>query len=64
MNRNMMDSLKVHHSGCMRSVHPGVGATPMAWDGFTPAGGGSRPRRDRPTESSKGFFARLSNYGL
>ena len=24
----------------MLSVHPGVGATPMAWDGFTSPGGG------------------------
>jgi hypothetical protein len=42
-----MDSYKVHQSGCSRSVHPGVGATPMAWGGFTSPGGGSRLRRDR-----------------
>ena len=35
-----MDLRTVHLSGCARSMHPGVGATPTAWDGFTPAGGG------------------------
>jgi len=44
----------------MRSVHPGVGATPAAWDGFTPPGGGSRRWRDRLPFSSKRLFARLS----
>ena len=48
----------------MRSVQladeMGVGATPVAWGEFTSPGGGSRPRRDRPTKSTKRLFARLS----
>jgi hypothetical protein len=43
----MMDSQKVHHAGCTLSVHPGVGVEP---GGFTPPGGGSRHRRDRPSK--------------
>jgi len=31
----LMDSRVVHQPGCTLSVHPGVGATPMAWGGFT-----------------------------
>ena len=38
-----MDLEKVHQAGCTLSVHPGAGATPAAWDGFTPPGGGGKP---------------------
>ena len=53
----LMDSQKVHQAGYMRSVYPGVGVGP---GGFTSPGGGSRPRRDRPSYGSKRLIARLS----
>ena len=56
----LMDSEKVHQAGCTPSVHPGAGATPSAWGGFT-----SLPRQARDGEpasqiSSKKRSARLS----
>jgi len=63
----LMDSQKVH-----QAVPPpaglGVGATPVVWGGFTSlprsrrggTGGGSRLRRDRPSDGSKRLLARLS----
>ena len=56
-----MDSSKFHQAGCMRSLHPGVGVGP---GGFIPPGGGSRPRRDRPSDGLKKLFARLSTLSL
>jgi hypothetical protein len=47
----MMDSQKVHLTGCTLSVRlrggMGVGATPAVWGGFIPPGGGSRRWPDR-----------------
>ncbi len=43
-----MDSQKVHHSDHAGQAGAGVGATPVAWDGFT-----SLPRQARDPERSR-----------
>ena len=52
----LMESQKVHQTGCMRSVHPGVGVVP---GGFNSPGGGGKPST-ASQNGSKRFFARLS----
>ena len=66
-----MDSSKFHQA-VPPSAGLGLGATLAAWDGFNSlpqsrqggTGGGSRPRRDRPSYGLKKLFARLSTLSL
>ena len=62
----MMDSQKVQHSAHTDQVGAGVGAPPLAGDGFTPTGGGVTPaaRSTASQKSLKKLFARSSKTDL
>jgi hypothetical protein len=57
----MMDYQKVHQAARAGQAGAGVGATPMAWGGFIPPGGGSRHRRDRLANWLEETFCEVIN---
>ncbi len=59
----MMDSQKIHQAGCTLSVRlrdgMGVGATPVAWGGFIPPGGGVTPSARPPYKKLEEAFCEV-----
>jgi hypothetical protein len=61
---SLMDSQRVYQAGGAQDAHPGLGATPAAWDGFTPL---PRQARDgelvEPLEGDHAFGVTASQDG-